>query len=818
MVILLKHTLKNIFTKPFRSLILLFCMIVTAFTAYMTLDLSGAIEGIIVNFTADMLGNTDVEVISTRHIPEEIFEEFPENNVLAVYGSGYNVAHRNPEQYSYEFLKPFRIVSFDFGKAYTMGVLSSPVELENGETAVSKTYAQDYGLVVGDAIQMYDEDGILHDYSIKYILPEEGVFIRKGEYTAVVNTEEIRFLTCREQLKSSEYLVDVLNDKEIGAFCEYMEEHYPSIHYERIKGNEQIQQSIAQITAIFVVLFVVTFLMVIFVTVGLSERIVCERMAVIGTFKSLGISDGATTFILLFENVFYGLVGALIGTALYGAVRDVILNSMISLMEGETIKIDPMKGWVYVVVIGGAILLQCACPVMELTKAVKTAIRDIIFSNKDTEAVISRKKVIAGLVLAGISLVLLTVFLNSNGFVVILCLILLVTALSLLMPLIMRGMSKVLSRLFDRLSMPVASLAAREMGSKKSTVASGVLCVTVASLAIAVYALSGALMNLYNAKPYEADVLALGLNNKAEYYSFLKDLPSVTEVEYLYTNMDEPYFNREAKKVIMDIMAVPEGDMFKGVELPDDLKNNEFLMTDIQAKNFGLSVGDTVEITFKTTNLFPIKKKLTLAGMVNTVEYEIIPMLFLTENTFIDIYHNNIGGFLIRCEDPALVKEKVETYAMDSMSGLYTDEEYMQSLQTESQGMRAALYGIIVLGIILTLIGISGNQVIGFEGRKREYAVMHSTAMNKAQISRLIFLETLLTMGLGIIISVLMGRIIIFLLTKAVFTIGLPLTFDVPFIEYVKMGLILLIVLLFTSRSPMRALRKMNTAQELKYE
>lgn len=818
MVILLKHTLKNIFKKPFRSLILVFCMIVTAFTAYMTLDLSGAIGGIITNFTADMLGNTDVEVRGTHHIPEEIFEEFPANNALAVYGSGYRVATRDPEQYSYEFLKYFHILGLDLEKAYTMGVFSSPVELGAGETGISRTYAQDFGLVVGDTIQMYDEDGFLHDYIIKYILPEEGVFLQKGEYTAVVNTDEIRILTCREKLKSSEYLVDVLNDKEIDAFCDYMEEHYPAIHYERIKGNEQIQQSIAQITAIFVVLFVVTFLMVIFVTVGLSERIVCERMAVIGTFKSLGISDAATTFILLLENIFYGLVGALIGTALYSAIREVILNSMITIMEGETVKIDPMKGWIYAVVIGGAVLLQCACPIAELTKAVKTAIRDIIFSNKDTEAHISRKKTVAGFALLGISSVLLALFLNSNGFVVILSLILLVTALSLLMPLVMKGISGLLGRLFDKLSMPVASLAAREMGSKKSTVASGVLCVTVASLAISVYALSGALMNLYTAKPFEADVLALGLENKAEYYSFVKDLPGVTEVDFLYRNMDEPYFDGEAKKVIMDIMAIPEGDMFRGVELPEDLKNNEFVMTDIQAKEFGFSVGDTVEITFKTTNLFPIKKTMTFAGAVNTVEYETIPMIFLTQDTFIDIYHNNIGGFLIRCEDPVLVKEKVETYAMDHISELYTDEEYEQMLQSESQGMRAALYGIIALGIVLSLIGISGNQIIGFEGRKREYAVMHSTAMSKGQIRKLIFLETLITMGLGILISIFMGRIIIFLLEKAVFTIGLPLSFRTPFGEYVKMGLILLVVLLFTGKSPMKALRKMNTAQELKYE
>lgn len=824
MVILWKHTLRNILKKPLRSLIIVFCMTLTCLTAYLMLDMSGAIEGILTNYMADMLGSVDVQVTGTHSISPEIFEELAENTALPIYSSSNSLAVRDPEQYGYEFIKNLNILSVNLEKAYQMEIFGEPVELTDQETAISRTYAGDYGLKAGDAVFLYDKNGGIHEFTVKYILPETGVFFQKGQYTAVVNLEAMKAIQCREELKSWIYLVDVRDDREINSFCQTLKDKYPALQYSQIKGDEQIQEIMAQITSIFGILFSVTFLMVIFVTAGLSERIVCERMAVIGTFKSLGISNRATTLILLLENAFYGLWGAIFASLLYGVIRDPILNSAIVLQEGETLRISPMQGWIYVIVFAGAILIQCACPVFELAKAIKTAIRDIIFSNRDTEYRISRRKTAAGVILLAAAVILDILFLKTNGIVGILSIIMLVVAMSFLMPLIMWGVSGPLAKLFERLRMPVASLAAWEIGSKKTTVANGVLCVTVSSLAIAVFALSEAMMTMYAGEIYNADVIAFGIDNKQEYYSFVEDLPGVEKVEYLYCRVSENLGIEGAdSQTYYYLQAVPEegtSSMFTGIRgIPNNLANDEFLMNERQAAKLGLSVGDSLEITFKTTYLFPIKKTLKLAAVIDTTQYTTtMPVIMITEKTFVDIYHNYIGGFLVKCQDPDQVKETVKKYSLDGTLEIYTGQEYQENNLSESRNLRMILYGMIFLGTILTLTGISGNQAVGFEGRKREYAVMHSTSMNKGQIRKLIISETLLSMGIGVVIAVFMGRLINFLLEKAVFAIGLPLKIDTPMTDYVKMGLILLAVLLLTCGAPVRALRKMNTAQELKYE
>lgn len=822
MVILWKHTLRNILKKPLRSLVIVFCMTLTCLTAYLMLDMSGAIQGILTNYMADMLGSVDVQVTGSHNISPEIFEGLAENTALPIYSSSNTLAVRDPEQYGYEFLKSLNIMGVDLEKAYQMEIFGEPVELTDQETAISRTYAGDYGLKVGDTVFLYDKNGSVHEFTVKYILPETGVFFQKGQYTAVVNTEAMKAIQCREELKSWIYLVDVRDDREINAFCQTLKDKYPALQYSQIKGDEQIQEMIAQITSIFGILFSVTFLMVIFVTVGLSERIICERMAVIGTFKSLGISSRGTTLILLLENASYGLWGAIFASLLYGLIRDPILNSAIMLQEEGTLRISPMQGWIYVIVFAGAILIQCVCPVFELAKALKTAIRDIIFSNKDTEYRISRRKTAAGVILLAAAVILDILFLKTNGIIGILSIVMLVVAMSFLMPLIMWGVSGPFAKLFERLRMPVVSLAAREIGSKKTTVANGVLCVTVSSLAIAVFALSEAMMALYTGEIYNADVIASGINNKQEYYSFIEDLPGVERVEYLYRCLEKLLIEGVDSQTYYNLETVPEEGtftMFTGiVGIPKNLADDEFLMNERQAAKLGLSVGDTLEITFKSTNLFPIKRTLKLAAVIDSSQYTTMPVIMITKKTYIDIYHNYIGGFLVKCRNPDQVKEAVEKYSLDGTLEIYTEQEFQESNLSESRSLRMILYGMIFLGTILTLTGISGNQAVGFEGRRREYAVMHSTSMNKGQIRKLIVSETLLSMGIGVVIAVFMGRLINFLLEKAVFAIGLPLKIDTPMTDYVKMGLILLAVLLLTCGAPVRALRKMNTAQELKYE
>ena len=120
--------------------------------------------------------------------------------------------------------------------------------------------------------------------------------------------------------------------------------------------------------------------------------------------------------------------------------------------------------------------------------------------------------------------------------------------------------------------------------------------------------------------------------------------------------------------------------------------------------------------------------------------------------------------------------------------------------------------------IALTLIGISGNQVIGFASRKKEYAMLHSCACPKRDIIRMILIENGLLFGISVIVAACLC-VPVTMLVEHIFILSDTGIFIVPRYETMFISLLILwVVTMITSMSPIKSIKKMNTAMEMKYE
>lgn len=818
MNIVIKHTLKNIFKKPFRSIVLMLCVMVTCLTAFLALDMSGTIGDIITGYMADMLGTVDVEIISTKSIDMAMFDELPECVTLTMDATSYPVATRDPAQYSYEYVKDFNIYGLDVESAKRMEMFKEDVDIKEGQIGISTTYAEMFDIKVGDVIDVYDENGETHPFEVSSILGEFGVFIAKDEYTGVLNISDMASLVNRDTSNVREMMIDVVNDDEIDNVCDYLEKEHPEFTVTRVKGNKQIQSTIDTLVMVFVILFVVTFLMVIFVTISLSEKIVNERMAVIGTMLSLGISKGVTTFILLTENIIYGLTGYVGGLIIYNMIRTVLFQGMIQLMEGS-VRVTPTQTWVYIVVLIGALLVECAYPAISLIKTTKIAIRDIIFSNKDTEYKFSKNRLIAGIVMFVLGLGL---SFSGVGVLMIISVVFVVVAMTFIMPSLIKFISGKLYSLFGKLNMPVAELAAKECGTKKNTVSNTVLCLTVAALSMAIIAISGGLQKISEYVSYDADIYMTGSTYEPEQYSYLEDIEGVTEIYYEHASSDMLKINGIGEDSdIIEIMAKSDQDIFVGIkDIPEDLGYDEVFLSENYCKKLGIKDGDTAEIKFKGNSLFPVTKQMKVI-YANTTLYSSVPVMIVNADFFEDTYHDVVTGIYIRCESEdavASVKEVIDKHTLDQSFITKTFAEWKQESEQEGASMQMAVTIAMIFGIGLAIIGISGNQTLGFEARRREYAVMFSTSMTKEQIKSLIFAETFISMGSSVLVGTALGVLLNWIIGRTVVVIDFPIQVTMSVGQYIGMAVVLVIVLLFTSMGPIRLLKKMNTAEELKYE
>ena len=62
MGLILKTTFKNIFAKPFRTLLVVVSIFICAFAAVFCFDLGGSMKGIILNMYSGMMGDADIMI------------------------------------------------------------------------------------------------------------------------------------------------------------------------------------------------------------------------------------------------------------------------------------------------------------------------------------------------------------------------------------------------------------------------------------------------------------------------------------------------------------------------------------------------------------------------------------------------------------------------------------------------------------------------------------------------------------------------------------------------------------------------------------
>jgi ABC-type antimicrobial peptide transport system permease subunit len=297
-------------------------------------------------------------------------------------------------------------------------------------------------------------------------------------------------------------------------------------------------------------------------------------------------------------------------------------------------------------------------------------------------------------------------------------------------------------------------------------------------------------------------------------------LDGVEETELLYKYETDMQFNGIEKTVT--IFGLNDGgfSLFTGIaNCPAKLEQDSFLMDQSLAKRIGLEVGDTVEVMFDAYSYLPITKKLKLAGLVDAYNYDTTGnVVVLPKNLYICIYHDYPGEVLVRCENSQQIVEEIKKYSGTVFDVIETVEDYKLQWEEKEKGTQGMLYAVIIFGVGLTVIGMVSNQLIGFEGRKRECAVLASTSMTRGTLSKLLILESMIAAGIALV-SALPCALLAFVPFRRIME-SLSAEFRVVY-HLSAYGLflgILWLVFTLVAFFPVRSLRKMNLAEQLKYE
>ena len=824
MNIVLKTSLKNIFGKPLRTFLVVFSIFVCSICAMLCFDLVSSMKETI---GGSSLGISKANCLFTTNEfqAKGLPDGFPECELVKIDVNTEQLYKDIEGEYNYVTTDKLGIYGLNIDAAVNMDFIE-PVELGLYETVITGKFAEQFGYKVGDKLIVHDKHKNEVELTITGISSNEKKNYFISNYTAIVNEETSEIISCGIK-DVAIIIVDVLDEEQADRGLHMIQEYYPNSTVMNLTTDAAQVAQLNQMVLYFYLVFAIAFLLVIFVTTSICNRIVSERMPFIGTLRSLGMSNARTGRILLLENTLYALLGSIPGVIVYGFLRVPILRSYNNAGRvGSSFKaaIPPMSALVIIGVIIGAVIVECFIPMKAILKALKTSIRDIIFDNRDTAYRFSRSGLIIGLVFVVIAVI--AGFFSKNLVAAIICLLFSVTSLALLFPWILRGITNLTRKLADKKESSKWSLASVEVISRKSTVGSGVLCVTAAAMCVIVFSFVQSALLGINTIYYSSDVI-LSCNKDMNTYSFVRDLDGVNEIEPVYMAGTLIQINDEVTEYGegASIYALNEGgfkyyNIFEG--LPDTMENGSILISEKYAEKKGLNIGDTVRITYSPSSVLPIIREYKIASFFEMESFGgsgSTGTFFLSERDYKEIFKDKPGMLMIKCDDPDYVANMIRTYAVGNYSDVQTLNEIIEDQEKGNAQLKTVVIIIILVAVGMTFIGMVSNQLIGFEGRKKECAVMLSTAMDRGNLSGILFREMLITALSASFIGTVIGVIMVAVINIATSN-NETMTMDVETNPGLTLLFCVLLVVAFTATVlfPIAHLKKMKIAEQIKYE
>lgn len=820
MNIVLKNSLKNIFGKPFRTLLVVFAIFVCSLCAMFCFDLGNSVTDIIMNYMGSV-STADFMASSSGSDMSKLPDGFPECETMSIVANGEMIYKKIDGEYCYVTTETLTIYGLDIDEAAAMKFVSK-MDMNKGEMYVSKEFAEKQGYKAGDKIIVHDRSKEEVELTIAGVFPDNTKNPLLMGNRAIVNLETSDMISCGDR-EADVLMVDVKDNSRIKEAEELLKAAYPDVNTSDLFLSDSDMAMLNEFRAIFYMLFVITFLLVIFVTASICNRIVNERMSFIGTLRSLGMSTARTGRILLLENVLYALMGSIPAVLIYSLIRDPMFNSLF-VVNGDGVSLEfeipPLSIALILSVILGAVLIECLIPLKAILRALKTSIRDIIFDNRDTEYKFSRSTFVMGLISLVIAVV--TFFFRSNILCAILCLLTAVGALAFLFPRLLRLVSKLIQKIADKSDKSSWSLAAIETVSRKSTVGSGVLSATAAAMCIVVYAVATGMAGSLDAMPYNCDVVMQTTKN-AKYYTYMEHLDGVTDVESVYSTLREYHLNDVKKSMAGYFYGLPEEGYrnFTGFsDLPETIEQGNVVIDKKLAGRKGISEGDKFKVTIAPDSVFPIEREYTVQKIIENNPYDSgVEAIIIPLKEYKMLFNDTPGYILVTCDDADKVKKDLETYAKGSYNSVDTVPELIEKNKSNNKQTMTVITSIIVIALGMTAIGMISNQLIGFEGRKKECAVMLSTAMNKGKLSGILLKEVLITSITASGVGTLVGTALTLVIKAALEnTESIVLDITVDPVRNIIFFVILTLVFTGTVLFPIKNLRKMKISEQIKYE
>lgn len=375
MQFILKIILRNITVKPLRTAVIVLCLAAVSLTFSLCLTISVSSKAAVEEQVRSGNGRADIVLNSGKGFTELPVLPDECDSLPVLLASSYFQIH-DINNYKYVQKKNIKVLGIDTAKAQELGMLPECTTPKDGEAVISYSVAQRYGYEVGDTMTLPCA------YKTEVTLTVSEIVLNKGllsimQQTVIVTEDTARSFLSEPELKATMLYIDA-PDGMTSEIADQLSEMYPELIVQQLTGTAETEDMIESLTRTFFILFIVTLLMILFIITAFAKNIAAERLSVIGTLRSIGAEKKTAAFTLLSECAVYGLLGEILGTVLFYALKDMLVGNMIPSVNG----LGGSVSVPYYIPLTGLLLtaaISCIVSLSTVIRTSKTPVRDIIF-------------------------------------------------------------------------------------------------------------------------------------------------------------------------------------------------------------------------------------------------------------------------------------------------------------------------------------------------------------------------------------------------------------------------------------------------------
>lgn len=842
MRILFTFLFKNILEKKLRSILIILAIAIATAMTFASLGTSDNFKNMVIEKNRMEFGNGDL-IISAKEdskdsfIDSEKIDKFisSKNKVAIFNGSGVFKDDNN--------IKKVNIIASDVEKINDI----NPIYLENNsknfdfnningnKVIVSKSFSEEFNFKRGDTFNIKIEGKDI-PLKIEAIAIPKGFFGEKpGEITLVMSNEGLSEELSRKPLITS-YLINTEgNKKEIEDIGETYLKDYS---VKETINDETLDDMVKQFTIPFYIMLAVVVLMAAFIIYSSFKVIVIERMGVIGTFRSIGATKFSTDGLLMLESLIYGIIGSIIGGFL-GVPMLYLLSDSSNQFKDLGIKTAinfSLTNMILAMVI--AIILCLVSSIIPIIEVSKVPVKEIILGEYKSSGKQHPILWIIGIVFIIFPFYYIGVFKNSGSFILtLLCAFLFLIGIAIIVPSILKILSKVLKGFYRILFGNEGVLGLENVGGSKSLANNGVLlCCALAAVAaiyIASYSVKNIIVKSYSGANYDVAITSISSFDKKYIDNKLEDLKGKEISDF--TN-DYISYNIKIDNIPMEIGILEGVDgnkylkFFSDEEIYDKEsssinskeilgklnKGNYIIMADIFQKKYKYKVGDKVNIDIDD-NYYPYEIIGFLSSPISANKRNCI----ISEENFKKDFGKSVpteilvkGNNLSEDELAKYLRNDFEDYPV-----VVKQKSQIEKAEIENNvGLMKSLESFSIMALVIGGLGIMNNLMVSFIQRKREMAVLASIGMSKTQRMKMIFVEGFTIGIVGSLIGVLSGIGVTSFVPEITLSLDTYLKIKIPKEQMLMLFILGVILVVIASFVPMFKSSKISVVKEIKYE